>query len=127
MGRKTWESLGKPLKGRENIVLTRNENFSAQGAHAVTCGPDALKMAGDFCPGDKRCEVMIIGGNAIYNEFIGLSERIYFTQIHMSPKGDTVFSSLSELEGLGWREISRVEQAAGERDEADMSFIVLEK
>ena len=127
MGRNTWESLGKPLKGRENIVLTRNKNYLAQGAHVVTSGPDALKLAGEFCPGDKRCEVMIIGGKAIYGEFIGLSERIYFTQIHMSPKGDTVFSSLPELVEQGWREISRVEQAAGERDEADMSFIVLEK
>ncbi len=127
MGRKTWESLGKPLKGRENIVLTRDQSYIASGAHIVTSGPDALKKAGSLCFGDERCEVMIIGGKAIYDEFFDLSDRIYYTAIHMSPKGDTHFLELSQLIERGWREISRVEQSAGERDEADMTFVVLEK
>ncbi len=127
MGRKTWESLGKPLKGRENIVLTRDQSYIGQGAHIVTSGPDALKKAGALCLGDERCEVMIIGGKTIYDEFFDLSERIYYTAIHVSPKGDTSFPNLSQLIERGWREISRVEQVAGERDEADMTFVVLEK
>ena len=127
MGRKTWESLGKPLKGRVNIVLTRDQTYIAEGAHIVTSGPDALKKAGSLCESDERCEVMIIGGKAIYDEFFDLAERIYFTAIHLSPKGDTTFPVLSQLTQRGWREISRVEQSAGERDEADMKFVVLEK
>ena len=58
---------------------------------------------------------MIIGGKAIYNEFIMLSERIYYTQIHMSPKGDTLFPDLSVLLQSGWKVVSREEKAAGER------------
>ncbi|MCP4933011.1 MAG: dihydrofolate reductase [bacterium] len=127
MGRKTWESIGKPLKGRENIVLTRDPSYSAQGVHIVTSGPDALNKAGSLCVSDERCEVMIIGGKAIYDEFFELSERIYYTAIHMSAKGDTTFLDLSQLIARGWSEISRVEQLAGERDEANMTFVVLEK
>jgi len=127
MGRKTWDSLGKPLKGRDNIVLTRNDGFRVEGAHIVTSGPLALKLASSFCKPDQHCEVMIIGGNAVYNEFITLCERIYYSQIHMSPNGDTFFPKLERLLDEGWREVSRQEQAARERDEADMSFIVLEK
>jgi len=127
MGRKTWESLGKPLKGRENIVLTRNPGFEAPGAFVVSSAPQALKKAGSVCHGDERCEVMIIGGKAIYDEFIGLAERIYYTKIHMTPRGDTCFATLPQLEEQGWREYSRINQAAGAHDEADMSFIVLEK
>ncbi len=127
MGRKTWESLGKPLKGRSNIVLTRNPTYVATGADVVTSGPDALKKAGSYCTGDERCEVMIIGGKAIYDEFFELAERMYYTAIHMTPKGDTMFPQLSELSKRGWKEISSTEQSAGERDEADMTFVVLEK
>ena len=127
MGRKTWESLGKPLKGRENIVLTRNPTYMAEGATVVASGPLALKKAGSLCQREGRCEVMIIGGKAIYDEFLGLAERIYYTAIHMSPKGDTYFPSLSRLAELGWKQSSKTEHAAGERDEADMTFVVLEK
>ncbi len=127
MGRKTWESLGKPLKGRDNIVLTRNQSYIAQGAHTVTSGPQALKKAGSLCISDERCEVMIIGGKAIYDEFFELAQRIYFTAIDKSPAGDTTFPHLAQLKERGGREISIVEQPARERDEADMTFVVLEK
>ena len=127
MGRKTWESLGKPLKGRENIVLTRNEDYQAPGAHIVTSGAKALQYAASVGGQEGACEAMIIGGKAIYDEFIEEAERIYYTSIHVQPKGDVLFASLSELTRGGWSEISRREQSAGERDEADMSFTILEK
>ncbi len=127
MGRKTWDSLGKPLPGRENIVLTRKQGFGAKGVHVVPSGPDALKKAGSLCKTRRRCEVMVMGGKGIYDEFLPLAERIYYTSIHSSPEGDTFFWRLPELIECGWQEVSRREQAAGPRDEADMSFIVLEK
>jgi dihydrofolate reductase len=126
MGRKTWESLGKPLKGRENIVLTRNEDYEAQGASIASSRADALKLAASVT-GEKGCEAMIIGGKAIYDEFMGYADRIYYTIVHMHPEGDTFFEKLSGLLQGGWTEVSRQEKTAGERDEADMSFIILEK
>lgn len=127
MGRKTWESLGKPLKGRGNIVLTRNQTFQAPGATVVPTVESALEQARSFVGDDEACEAMIIGGKAIYDEFLSRADRIYFTLIHMSPKGDTYFFDLAQLAQLGWKEISCDHQQAGERDEADMSFIVLKK
>ena len=131
MGRKTFASLGKPLIGRQNIVLTRNSAYQAEGVHVATSAKAALKLAdslyqaGDLASED--CEAMIIGGKAIYDIFIEQAERIYYTGVHIDPAGDVTFWTLSRLREMGWTEISRQEQSAGERDEADMSFIVLEK
>ncbi len=127
MGRKTFESLGRPLKGRENIVLTRNAGFKAPGAYVVTRVTDALQLAGSFVSKGEGTEIMVIGGKAVYDAFFERAGRIYYTLIHLQPAGDTCFDTLADLAQRGWRQISRIEQAAGGKDEADMSFIVLEK
>jgi dihydrofolate reductase len=127
MGRKTWDSLGRPLKGRHNIVVTRNAGYTANGARTVSGALQALDLARSFPQEDKECEIMIIGGKAIYDEFISLADRVYYTLIHLSPEGDAFFFGLQQLVGQGWKEISRKKKAAAERDDADMTFIILEK
>lgn len=86
MGRKTHESIGKPLPGRENIVLTRNENFEAEGCRVVHTPEDALQMTG--ISGE---EVMVIGGASVYAAFIDRADRMYLTVIHHVFEGDTYF------------------------------------
>jgi len=129
MGRKTWESLGRPLAGRKNIVISQNPDFEAEGAFRVTSIDRALGIALASLKEEGGAEVMIIGGGAIYEQVLQASLvcRIYKTQIHMEPSGDTHFRSDKELAALGFAEVSREFQKAGSKDEADMTFIVLEK
>ena len=98
MGRKTWESLPKkPLPGRVNIVITRNSDFKAEGAQAVTSLDAALKAAGD------APEIMIIGGAEIYKMALSRAHCIELTEVDATPEGDTHFPALS----CAWVETKR--------------------
>jgi len=85
MGRKTFESIGRPLPGRRNIVVTRDDNYHAEGIETVTSMEQALTLAGDVP------EIMIIGGEQIFRQSMDLTDRIYITKINHSFKGDTFF------------------------------------
>jgi len=85
MGRKTFESIGRPLPGRRNIVVTRDGNYHAEGIETVTSMEQALTLAGDVP------EIMIIGGEQIFRQSMDLTDRIYITKINHSFKGDTFF------------------------------------
>jgi len=91
MGRKTFESIGKPLPGRTNIVITRQENYSAPGCTVV---PD-LKAAIAACP-DGETEAFICGGEQIYKQFMPVAGRLYLTLIHREFDGDAFFPAFSE-------------------------------
>ena len=103
MGRKTWNSIGRPLPGRQNIVLTRDSAFHAAGASIVTSLDEALAAAGD------AAEAMVIGGAEIYALARPLATRIELTRIHASPEGDTFFP---EPEASLWVEIAREDHVA---------------
>jgi dihydrofolate reductase len=94
MGRATWESIGRALPGRQNIVMTRQSDFVATGCDVVATIQEALAIAGD------AAEVMIIGGGNLYQQFLPQTDRIYFTRVHTSIDGDTSFPELNENE---WR------------------------
>ena len=102
MGRKTWDEiyarLGKPLKDRTNIVLTRNGFDFPDGVKAASSVDDALAQADGKEIGQK---VMVIGGAEIYRMFLPLAERIYLTRVFRNPQGDTYFPELSSNE---WQE-----------------------
>lgn len=98
MGRKTFESLGKPLPARHNIVLTRDTQFYAEGCTVVTTLADALDAAG------LAGEIMIIGGAQIYALALPITTRLYVTEVDAAPDGDTVFPALRMEE---WRETDR--------------------
>jgi len=85
MGRKTFESIGRPLPGRRNIVITRDANYRADGIETVTSLDEALSLAGDVP------EIMIIGGEQIFRLSMDITDRIYVTKINHSFKGDTFF------------------------------------
>nr|AIA12226.1 Dihydrofolate reductase [uncultured bacterium] len=97
MGRKTFESLGKPLKGRTNIVITTNKNFSPGGAVIIANSFDeAVREAGSV--GAREC--YIIGGGEIYKQAMHKANRIYMTRVHTSPHGDTFFPSINDNDWL---------------------------
>lgn len=85
MGRKTFESIGKPLPGRRNIVITRNNSYSAEGVEIVASLDEALSLVGNVP------EIMIIGGEQIFRLALPIADRLYVTVIHYSFKGDTFF------------------------------------
>jgi len=89
MGRRTWESIGRPLAGRTSIVLTTDESYTAAGATVVHSLEQALAAAGD------ADEVMIIGGGVLFAETITLADRLYLTVIQAEVEGDTRFPFFS--------------------------------
>lgn len=92
MGRKTWESLGKPLPGRTNIVISRNNGFKADGARVVSSLSEAEKIAREL---DAR-EIFIIGGAEIFNMALPIANRLYLTRIHHDFEGDVFFPPVEE-------------------------------
>ncbi|MGE7988035.1 dihydrofolate reductase [Lysinibacillus fusiformis] len=90
MGRKTFESIGRPLPGRHNIVITRDENYHAEGIETVTSLEEAIAIAGDVE------EIMIIGGEQIFRLSMEMADRLYITKINHSFQGDTFFPSYAE-------------------------------
>ncbi len=89
MGRKTYESVGKPLPGRINIVVSRKENYKVEGCLVAKSIDDALELA------KEDSEVFIIGGGDIYKQALPLTEKIYFTRVHAGFPGDTFFPELN--------------------------------
>ena len=117
MGRKTWDSLGRPLPDRENWVLTRDTSFKPEGARVFTKLNDALGEAGDR-------ELMVIGGAELYRQTLSSANRIHLTRVHAQLQGDTWFP---ELDPKQWRETSREVHPVDDRHAYAHSFITLER
>ncbi|MDA7947611.1 MAG: dihydrofolate reductase [Hyphomicrobiaceae bacterium] len=124
MGRKTFESIGKPLDGRDNIVITRTSGFSRPGIHVFSDLEAALQMAREKAAARGTNEITVIGGAEIYALTLPVADIIYLTEVHAEPEGDTFFPDIDREE---WREISRERHSAGPKDSADYSFVVLER
>ncbi len=123
MGRNTWESLGKPLLGRDNIVVTRNANYHAEGALVVDSVETAIQRAKQLAT-EKNCEeIMVIGGAQIYRAALPLVQRAYITEIDADIDGDAFFPT---LEG-NWQETARESHAPCEKNAYPYSFTVLER
>ena len=114
MGRKTYESIGRPLPKRKNIIITRDDNYKADGCIVVHSSDESLKAAGDV-------EVMIIGGAQVYAEFLPVSNKMYLTLIDKDFEGDAYFPAYNENE---WKEVFREEHSDGDLKYA---FVDLEK
>lgn len=91
MGRKTYESIGRPLPGRTNVVVTRNPEWTAPGVRVVQDLPRAMQMAQAQAELDGVDEVMIIGGATLYQEALPQVDRMYVTEVAMAPEGDAFF------------------------------------
>jgi dihydrofolate reductase len=118
MGRLTWESIGKPLPDRQNIVISRDPDFEAEGCHVVGSPELALALAGD------ADEIMVIGGGHIYRAFLPLADRIYLTRVDAEIEGDAKFPELDMDE---WHLIASETHAADERHDHAYTMLQLER
>ena len=121
MGRKTFQSLGKPLDGRLNIVISRDLSFTAEGASVVHSLEAAIDLVRSTA---AAAEIMIIGGAEIYRAALPYADRIYLTRVHATPAGDTTFAVPT---GGNWREVSSKQLLRGEKDQYDCSLLVYER
>jgi dihydrofolate reductase len=109
MGRKTFQSLGRPLPGRDNIVVSRSRRWDAGGVTVVPTVESALEVAAPLAKAKGVDEVMIIGGAQIYALALPLADRVYLTEVDAAPEGDTFFPA---LDPATWRETDRVTHPA---------------
>ena len=120
MGRKTFQSIGQPLKDRTNIVITRDPTFAAAG---IVTAPDfrtALDLARTDAGKRGADAVMIIVGSDVFAESLPIADRLEITHVHAAPTGDVTFPP---IDPNLWRETSRTDHAAGPQDDADFSVV----
>lgn len=109
MGRKTWDSLGRPLPGRLNIVVTRQAGLQLEGAEVFTSLDAALERAAEWAQQEEAEELMLIGGAQLYGEALERAERLYLTRVGLSPAGDAHFPEVDEAH---WHLASSIEHDA---------------
>ena len=98
MGRKTFQSIGKALPGRDNIVVTRDATFSAPGIERAASIAEALESARRRAVARGADEITVIGGGDIYTQSLPHADRVYLTRVHAQPKGDTYFEDLTPMD-----------------------------
>ncbi len=114
MGRKTFESIGRPLPGRRNVVITRNPDYSAEGIEVVASIDEALSLLSNVD------EIMITGGGNIYQQTIEQADRLYLTFIDLDTDGDAFFP---EFEHLNLKEVSRESHQPDEKNKLAYTFV----
>ncbi|KGK40971.1 dihydrofolate reductase [Nitrincola sp. A-D6] len=124
MGRKTYESIGRPLPGRTNIVITRDSSYQLPGIKVVHTLDQALELAEQQALVDGSEEVLVIGGSEIYALALPQADRLYVTQVHASIAGDAFFPV---LEADQWQEMLRQDFSADGPNPYDYSFIVYQR
>jgi dihydrofolate reductase len=118
MGRKTYQSIGRPLPGRKNIVISRDNNFQAEGVEVVNSVDAALALVVD------SAEVMVIGGGAIYQHCLAAAQRLYITHINADIDGDTHFP---EYDLTVWQKVASDIRPSDEKNPYQLNFSVYEK
>lgn len=118
MGRKTWESLGRPLPGRDNLVITRNPGYHAAGARVFASLDTALAACSD------APEIMLIGGAELYAQTLPICDRLYLTEIDAAPDGDAFFPALDPAD---WRETAAEPHPADARHAHAFTWRTLER
>lgn len=118
MGRKTYESIGRPLAKRVNIILTNDQDFQAEGCIVVYSVDEAIKAAGD------AEEIMVIGGASVYKEFLPLAQRMYLTIISAEFEGDTFFPEFDLNE---WKTASREDHEPDDKNPYYYTFMTIER
>ena len=124
MGRKTYESIGRPLPGRTNIVISRQEGYAPEGVKVVPSLEAAIELAESICVIDGAEEAMVIGGAQIYAEALDKAQRLYLTEVDAEINGDAWFP---EFDRSAWHEVGREDFAAEGPNPYNYSFVVLDK
>ena len=118
MGRKTYESIGRPLPGRRNIILTRNREYKAEGCAVVHSVEDALAVAENSAGAE---EVFVIGGGEIYQQFMAMADRLYLTLIDDEPEdADTFFPDYADFTEI-------IEENSGDSKDLHYKYVVIER
>lgn len=120
MGRKTFESLRRPLPGRTNIVVTRDANFRAAGAVVTSSFADARATALGDALRRFATEIAVIGGAEIYAQWMEVADRLEVTEVHLKPEGDT---RLAPIDLKEWEEVARAFHPKADDDTADFSYV----
>jgi len=120
MGRKTYSSIGKPLPGRTNIVVSRDPGFAPDGVVVARDLAAALTAARDDAQRRGVSEVAVIGGTGIFAQLMPLADRLEITHVHAQPEGDTYFPPIDATQ---WRAVARSDHPAGPQDEASFSYV----
>ncbi|MGI9234467.1 MAG: type 3 dihydrofolate reductase [Woeseiaceae bacterium] len=118
MGRRTWDSIGRPLPGRQNIVVTRQADFQAEGCEVVASPADALRAAGDVD------EIVVIGGSEIYALFLPKASRIYLTRVQARVEGDAYFPDPDDQD---WQLVDTESHAASDANQYAFEFRTYER
>lgn len=118
MGRKTYDSIGRPLPGRKNVVVTRDKTFSADGVVVVRSIDDALAATRD------DDEIMVIGGASFYEQMLPLANKLFVTWVHHNFEADAFFPDINLDE---WRVIEQTDHRADDRHVYDYSFVTYER
>jgi dihydrofolate reductase len=124
MGRRTFESIGKPLDGRINIVVTRQAQWRHDGVTAVRSLEAALTLAKQAARDTGASALFVIGGGELFHEALPLAQRLYITHINAAPEGDVSFPDMARDE---WREVSREELPPSDGDTATAIHAVYER
>ncbi len=124
MGRRTWESIGRPLPGRPNIVVTRDKGFQAEGATTVGSLDEAVALGCKLAVEVGAEEVCVIGGGEIYAQALPLADRVHLTRVLAEIDGDTRFP---EIDPNLWQAVSQEDVPAGDKDSHPTRYFVYEK
>jgi dihydrofolate reductase len=124
MGRKTFESIGRPLPGRRNIVISRDESYQAEGIDSVTSVEQALALVDGSDGNEGAEEIMVIGGGAIYAHCLPKADRLYITHINAAIDGDTQFPNYDDG---SWKKTASAVRDSDEKNVHQLDFCVYEK
>jgi dihydrofolate reductase len=124
MGRKTYESIGRPLPGRTSIVLTRDKSWRAEGVLVGHSLEEILKLANDDAKKSGAREIAVIGGSALFEETLPIAAKIELTEVHAKPEGDVFFP---DYDRAAFRETRREGPMQGEKDDHAYSVLTLER
>ena len=122
MGRKTYDSIGRPLPGRANIVITRDPNWTAEGVIVVNSLEDAMAEGAEASNAVESDEIMVIGGAQIYHDCLPIADKLYLTKVDARIEGDAFFP---EIDSSQWKKIS--EKSPSAVDKHPYSFLILER
>ena len=124
MGRKTFASIGRPLPGRTNIVVTRDLGFRADGVVVTNSFADARAIAVGDALRRFATEIAVIGGAEIYAQWMDSADRLEITEVHARPEGDIRFAA---IDAARWEEVARVRNPAGPDDSVDFSYVTFRR
>jgi dihydrofolate reductase len=124
MGRKTFQSIGRPLPGRDNIVVTRDRSFAPEGVFTAPDIDAAIEMGRARARQAGAAEICVIGGGEVYRQTFDLAERLAVTYVEAEIEGDTIFPA---IDSKVWEEVSSESHPAGEKDSHATRHVVYER